>query len=251
MDVSSLLGARPRDRCPNTDVGGRCPRGPLKNDVSISMLILGRAEKKRVFLKSRRATTAPSSTPGGAGLLPGESGAGPGLRRAEDITQAPPPPPPSTRPPFGHRPGLMPVSNGLSLWGLPAYLPSASEIEPPKLLHRNCAEGTLPTEVQRWCHPLIKVFSNMKLVTAGTRPPRVRKMLKRRAENSCVRSELVTLTAGRPAESGLLRAWCYFFSSGDFQNVLPLCGRCFLGLGRGPGPLAPCFFVLWLRRLKQ
>lgn len=50
--------------------------GPLKNDVSISMLILGRAEKKRVFPKSRWATTAPRSTPRGAGALPGEGGAG-------------------------------------------------------------------------------------------------------------------------------------------------------------------------------
>lgn len=49
---------------------GDVNRGPLKNDVSISMLILGHTERKLVFLKSGWATKAPRSTPGGTSVLP-------------------------------------------------------------------------------------------------------------------------------------------------------------------------------------
>lgn len=113
---------------------GDVNRGPLKNDVSISMLILACTEKKHVFLKSRMGHPSSKKHTQGFGRSPGREsrGLGWGLWWAGWNKPAFPP---TCVVHFWKTalPGACLQSNVTV--GLPVSLPRALEIKTPKLLN--------------------------------------------------------------------------------------------------------------------
>lgn len=144
----------PGTHSPTLMCEGDVNRGPLKNDVSISMLILGCAEKERVFLQGRMGQHSSKKHPQGGirGPPGGVQGAGLGAVVGGIDT-----PPAWSAPRIPGRlicrfwktvfasclsPGKC---HGGAFWLFSVVL---SRSKPRNSLTKNCAKGTIPTEVQ-------------------------------------------------------------------------------------------------------